>query len=187
MPPITRIYTRGGDQGGTRLGGGQKVSKSALRLECYGTVDELNSHLGVVRASGPCEDLCEPLARIQNELFDLGSDLCFLEEDKGKWSIPQIREDQVEALEREIDDIMAQAPPLANFILPGGTPAAANLHVARTVCRRAERLCVRLQDQERLSPLVIRYLNRLSDWLFAASRLDNLRRGVPEPLWRPGG
>ncbi|MBK9577207.1 MAG: cob(I)yrinic acid a,c-diamide adenosyltransferase [Fibrobacteres bacterium] len=187
MPPITRIYTRGGDQGNTRLGGGQKISKTALRLECYGTVDELNSQLGVVRALGTCEDLAEPLARIQNELFDLGSDLCFLEEDKGKWSIPQIREDRVEALEREIDEIMRETPPLENFILPGGTPAAATLHVARTVCRRAERLCVRLQDEERTNPLVVRYLNRLSDWLFAASRIENLRKGVAEPLWRPGG
>ncbi|MBK8804902.1 MAG: cob(I)yrinic acid a,c-diamide adenosyltransferase [Fibrobacteres bacterium] len=187
MPPITRIYTRGGDQGNTRLGGGQKVSKTALRLECYGTVDELNSQLGLVRALGACQDLLEPLERIQNELFDLGSDLCFLEEDKGKWSIPQIREDRVEALEREIDGFMRETPPLENFILPGGTTAAATLHVARTVCRRAERLCVRLQDEERTNPLVVRYLNRLSDWLFAASRLENLRCGVAEPLWRPGG
>lgn len=187
MPPITRIYTRGGDQGQTRLGGGQKVSKASSRLECYGTVDELNSHLGLCRSLSPCEELLPLLLRIQNELFDLGSDLCFLEEDKGKWKIPQVTEASIEVMESEIDRFQAEAGPLENFILPGGSRAASCLHVARTVCRRAERECVRMLDQEPIHPLVIRYLNRLSDWLFAASRLENLRAGVEEPLWRPGG
>jgi|ERR1035437_8863671 cob(I)alamin adenosyltransferase len=186
MPPLSRLYTRTGDQGQTRLGGGQKVAKSSLRLECYGTVDELNSVLGLVRSMEPCEEIAAPLLRIQNELFDLGSDLCFLEEDKGKWPIPQIRPDQIESLEREIDAMQSQTGPLANFILPGGNRAAASLHVARTVCRRAERLCVRLASEEPLAPLVVQYLNRLSDWLFAAPRLENLRCRIEDPLWRPG-
>ena len=186
MPPLSRLYTRAGDLGQTRLGGGQKVPKSSLRLECYGTVDELNSVLGLVRSLEPCPEIAEPVLRIQNELFDLGSDLCFLEEDKGKWPTPQIRPDQIDALEREIDSMQSQTGPLANFILPGGSRAAAALHVARTVCRRAERLCVRLAEEEALAPLVIQYLNRLSDWLFAAPRLENAQAGVEEPLWRPG-
>jgi len=106
MPPLTRLYTRTGDDGSTRLGGGQKVSKSSLRLECYGTVDELNSQLGFVVSLGPDAEIAASLQRIQNELFDLGSDLCFLEEDKSKWSIPQTREDQIETLEREIDQLV---------------------------------------------------------------------------------
>jgi len=186
MPPLSRLYTRAGDQGQTRLGGGQIVAKSDLRLECYGTVDELNSVLGLVRALEPCAEIAEPLLRIQNELFDLGSDLCFLEEDKGKWPLPQVRPDQIETLEQEIDSMQSQTGPLANFILPGGSRAAASLHVARTVCRRAERLCVRLAEEETVAPLVIQYLNRLSDWLFAAPRLENAKAGVEEPLWRPG-
>ena len=186
MPPLSRLYTRAGDLGQTRLGGGQIVAKSSLRLECYGTVDELNSILGLVRSLEPCAEIAHPLPRIQNELFDLGSDLCFLEEDKGKWPIPHVRPDQIEALEREIDSMQSQTGPLANFILPGGSRAAASLHVARTVCRRAERLCVRLADEEPVAPLVIQYLNRLSDWLFAAPRLENAKAGVEESLWRPG-
>ena len=186
MPPLSRLYTRAGDQGQTRLGGGQKIAKSSLRLECYGTVDELNSVLGVVLSMDPCAEIAGPVLRIQNELFDLGSDLCFLEEDKGKWPIPHVRPDQIESLEREIDSMQSRTGPLANFILPGGNRAAASLHVARTVCRRAERLCVRLAEEEALAPLVIEYLNRLSDWLFAAPRLENARAGVEEPLWRPG-
>ena len=187
MPRLTKLYTRAGDHGHTRLGGGQTVPKSNLRLECYGTVDELNSLLGLVRSLEPCVEIAAPLLRIQNELFDLGSDLCFLEEDKGKWPIPQIREAQVDALEAEIDFLQSAVGPLANFILPGGSRAAASLHVARTVCRRAERLCVRLSEDEAVSPLSLRYLNRLSDWLFAAPRLENARAGIEDPLWRPGG
>jgi cob(I)alamin adenosyltransferase len=186
MPPLNKLYTRAGDQGQTRLGGGQKVPKSNLRLECYGTVDELNSNLGVVRSLDPCQEIAGPLLRIQNELFDLGSDLCFLEEDKGKWPLPQVRPEQIQALEREIDAMQAAVGPLANFILPGGNRAAAALHVARTVCRRAERLCVHLSEREPVAPLVLEYLNRLSDWLFAAPRLENARAGIQDPLWRPG-
>lgn len=186
MPPLSKLYTRAGDLGQARLGGGQKVPKSNLRLECYGTVDELNSNLGVVRSLDPCPEIAGPLLRIQNELFDLGSDLCFLEEDKGKWPLPQVRPEQIQALEREIDTMQAATGPLANFILPGGSRAAAALHVARTVCRRAERLCVHLSEKEPVAPLVLEYLNRLSDWLFAAPRLENARVGIQDPLWRPG-
>ena len=186
MPPLTRLYTRAGDKGATRLGGGQKVPKNSLRLECYGTVDELNSNLGFVVSLDPGHELAPSLQRIQNELFDLGSDLCFLEEDKGKWSIPKIRDEQISALESEIDAFQGRTGPLANFILPGGTKVAAGLHVCRTVCRRLERLCVTLDAEEPLDPLVLRYVNRLSDWLFAAPRLANQLAGVAEPLWKPG-
>jgi cob(I)alamin adenosyltransferase len=180
------LYTKTGDTGQTRLGGGQKVPKSNLRLEAYGTIDELNSHLGLVLALGVVDEVATPLRRIQNELLDLGSDLCFLEEDKGKWNIPQVRPDQIEALEHEIDAMQSATGPLTNFILPGGSPGAASLHVARTVCRRAERILARLAEVEAIHPLCLQYVNRLSDWLFAAPRLENLRRGIEDPLWRPG-
>jgi cob(I)alamin adenosyltransferase len=183
VPPLTRLYTKGGDKGLTRLGGGQSVSKDDLRLESYGTVDELNSVIGVVLASAPTEELRVALVRIQHELFNLGSDLCFLEEDKGKWPIPQVEERHVLALEGEIDTYQAACGPLTNFILPGGTMAAAQLHVARTVCRRAERLVTHLQSKEAIGAWTLRYLNRLSDWLFAASRFENLSKGTQEPLW----
>lgn len=183
MPPLTRLYTRAGDKGSTRLGGGQKVDKDSLRLECYGSVDELNSVLGLAIALQPCDALREPLARIQHELFNLGSDLCFLEEDKGKWPIPHVEARHISTLESEIDAFQDATGKLENFILPGGTPVAAQLHVARTVCRRAERLLVHLGREEAVSPDPLRYLNRLSDWLFAASRFENKERAVPEPLW----
>lgn len=183
MPPLSRLYTRAGDQGSTRLGGGQKVDKDSLRLDCYGTVDELNSSLGLVLAFGPCEALAKALPRIQNELFNVGSDLCFLEEDKAKWPLPKVEARHIEALEEEIDTFQAATGNLANFILPDGTLAAAQLHVARTLCRRAERLLVRLGREEPVAGEPLRYLNRLSDWLFAASRFENRERGVAEPLW----
>jgi len=183
MPPLTRLYTRAGDKGSTRLGGGQHVDKDNLRLECYGTVDELNSLLGVAVALGPCEILGVALPRIQHELFNLGSDLCFLEEDKGKWPIPKVEQRHIDVLESEIDAFQSATGKLENFILPGGTVVAAQLHVARTVCRRAERLLVHLARHEAVSPDPLRYLNRLSDWLFAASRMENLAKGVAEPLW----
>lgn len=183
MPPLTRLYTRTGDKGSTRLGGGQAVSKDSLRLECYGTVDELNSCIGLALAQGPCKPLSEALQRIQHELFNLGSDLCFLEEDKGKWPLPKVESRHIEALETEIDTFQAATGNLANFILPGGNLVAAQLHVARTVCRRAERLLVHLMREEPTKPEPLLYLNRLSDWLFAASRFENHERGIQEPLW----
>lgn len=183
MPPLTRLYTRTGDKGATRLGGGQSVEKCSLRLECYGTVDELNSVLGLAIAFGPCSTLSEPLHRLQHELFILGSDLCFLEDDKRKWAVPAIQSRHVDALEAEIDSFQDASGRLENFILPGGNTVAAQLHVARTVCRRAERLLVQLGHQEPTSDNSLRYLNRLSDWLFAAARIENRERSISEPLW----
>lgn len=186
MPRLTKIYTKGGDKGLTSLGGGQRVPKDDLRVGVYGTVDELNSQLGVALALGLSERLSAEIAHIQNDLFDLGSDLCFLEEDKGKWSIPQIEARHVERLETLIDEITAIVGPLENFILPGGNLGAAQLHVARTVCRRAEREASTLAREQGVGPHVISYLNRLSDALFVMARFENHQRGVPEPLWQPG-
>lgn len=186
MPRLTKIYTKGGDKGTTALGGGQRVPKDDLRVSTYGTVDELNSQIGVALAVGLCDRLVQELPQIQNELFDLGSDLCFLEEDRGKWAIPQIEARHLEKLERLIDEMTAVVGPLENFILPGGSRGAAQLHVARTVCRRAEREATTLAREQGVGPQVISYLNRLSDALFVMARFENHQRSVPEPLWKPG-
>ena len=183
MPKITKIYTRVGDGGETGLGGGQRLPKDALRIESYGTVDELNSTIGVALAGGLADDLVGPLGRIQNELFHLGSDLCILEEDKEAMPVPRIEPHHIEALEAELDRFTEEVGPLENFILPGGSPGAAALHVARTVCRRAERLCVALRREEPIGEHVIGYLNRLSDALFVMARLENKRRGVADVTW----
>ena len=183
MPRITKVYTRTGDDGTTGLGGGQRVRKDSARIEAYGTVDELNSVLGVALASGVNDTIAEPLRNIQNELFHLGSDLCILEEDKAKTPVPRIEERHVVALERLMDRLSEELSPLENFILPGGSPGAAHLHVARTVCRRAERLVVALSRTEPVGPWTVRYLNRLSDALFVMARHENKRRGVPDVLW----
>ena len=183
MPRITRVYTRTGDDGTTGLGGGQRVSKDSLRIEAYGTVDELNSAVGVALASGLNEAVAGPLRTIQNELFHLGSDLCILEEDKAKMPVPRIEERHVLALETLMDRLSEELPPLENFILPGGAAGAAHLHVARTVCRRAERLLVALSREEGVGAWTVRYLNRLSDALFVMARHENKRRGVPDVLW----
>lgn len=183
MPRLTKIYTRGGDQGLTALGSGTRVAKDALRVQAYGTADELNSQLGVAVAGGLCERLATLLPTIQNELFHLGSDLCFTEEDKRKYNIPLIEERHVTALEVVIDELTAVVGPLENFILPGGSLGAAQLHVARTICRRAEREVVTLGREEAIGPYVLQYLNRLSDALFVMARYENHMRGMPEPLW----
>lgn len=183
MPRITKVYTRQGDRGTTRLGGGQEVPKDALRIDAYGTVDELSSVLGVVLASGVGEPLAAELRRIQNELFHLGSDLCILEEDKARMPVPKIEAKHVDALEALMDRLSVQLPPLANFILPGGAPAAAHLHVGRTVCRRAERLLVALAREEAVGEHTVRYLNRLSDALFVMARYQNRLSGEPDVLW----
>lgn len=183
MPRLTKIYTRKGDDGTTGLGGGQRVPKDSLRVQAYGTVDELNSCIGVALAHGLSPRLAEVLPTIQNELFHLGSDLCFLEEDKGKYRLPQVEARHVEALERLIDEMTKVVGPLENFILPGGSLGAAALHVARTVCRRAEREVISLSRVEGIGANVVRYLNRLSDALFVMARYENKQRGVPEPLW----
>ncbi|HVT57795.1 MAG TPA: cob(I)yrinic acid a,c-diamide adenosyltransferase [Thermoanaerobaculia bacterium] len=183
MPRITRVYTRTGDDGTTGLGGGRRVPKDSARIAAYGTVDELNSTLGVVLAAGPDARLGPVLARIQNELFNLGSDLCVPEEDKAQLAVPVIEQRHVEALEELMDELNEELGPLANFILPGGSLAAAHLHVARTVCRRAERQLVSLSRLESIGPWTLRYLNRLSDALFVMARFENRGKGISDLLW----
>ena len=187
MPRLTKIYTKKGDDGTTGLGGGQRVPKDALRVEAYGTVDELNSHIGVALAFGLCDRLTDVLTSVQNELFDLGSDLCFVEEDKARFPLPQMEERHVVRLENLIDEMTAETGALQNFILPGGSVGAAYLHVARTVCRRAEREVATLAGEEGVGPYVLSYLNRLSDALFVMARYENAETDTPEPLWQPGG
>ena len=186
MPRLTKIYTRTGDTGDTALGGGQRVPKDNLRVDVYGTVDELNSHIGVALALGLDPKLDAALRRIQNELFDVGSDLCFIEADKQKWPLPQVEARHIAAMEDMIDEMQTVVGTLENFILPGGAPGAAQLHVARTVCRRAERDATTLAREESIGPFVLAYLNPLSDLLFVMARFENHARGVAEPLWRPG-
>ncbi len=183
MPRLTKIYTRTGDDGTTGLSGGQRVPKESLRVSAYGTVDELNSLLGVAQSGGLCDYLREPVNEIQNTLFHLGSDLSFLEADKQKFGIPQIEERHVLRLEGWIDEVTAVIGLLKNFILPGGSLGAAHLHVARAVCRRAERDVIVLAREEPVGKFVIPYLNRLSDALFVMARYENYERDVSEPLW----
>ena len=189
MVRINRVYTRTGDAGKTRLAGGQEIDKTAIRIESYGTVDELNSHLGLVlealRAISGLDDLRANLLRVQNELFDLGSQLAVLAEDRQP-TTPVIRPEAIRRLEAEIDAMNGELGDLTSFILPGGGEAGARLHVARTVCRRAERRVIRLGEESPLDGTEIPYLNRLSDWLFVAARFAAHRQGVAETLWRPG-
>jgi cob(I)alamin adenosyltransferase len=183
MPRITKVYTRTGDDGTTALGGGQRVRKNSLRINAYGTVDELNSAIGVAMTTGLEGSIRDNLGRIQNELFNLGSDLCILEEDKQAMPVPVIEQRHVDSLESIMDSLSEELPPLENFILPGGSGGAAQLHMARTVCRRAERDLVGLSAQEAVNPVAIEYLNRLSDALFVMAHYENLKKGVPEVLW----
>ena len=182
---LTRIYTRGGDRGETSLGDGSRVSKLDPRIGAFGTVDELNSLLGVVLAAGPPEKLRTVLERIQNELFDVGADI----------SVPygvgdgrlRVEQASIDELERLCDRFNAELPELRSFVLPGGEELAARLHVARAVCRRAERDALAAAQELELNPLVLVYLNRLSDLLFILARSANLAAGRDEPLWKPGG
>jgi cob(I)alamin adenosyltransferase len=183
MPRLTRLYTRKGDDGSTALGSRRRVSKDSPRVAGYGAVDELNAALGMALAVGLSARLTEILPGLQNELFHLGSDLCFTEEDKKQFAIPQIELRHVKRLERLIDELNESVGPLENFILPGGAPGAAALHIARTTCRRAEREVVTLAREEAIGAQVLPYLNRLSDLLFVMSRYENRARGAPEPLW----
>ena len=191
MVVLNRIYTRTGDAGETALGTGDRVSKAHLRIQAYGTVDETNATLGLVRlhtASADMQKLDQMLARIQNELFDLGADLCVPETGKDLGYEPlRILPKQYERIEAEIDELNAELSPLRSFVLPGGHPAAAYLHLARTVCRRAERLVVELasHEGEHVSEGAIAYVNRLSDFFFVASRWANAR-SVGDVLWVPG-
>jgi cob(I)alamin adenosyltransferase len=184
MVRLTRIYTRGGDTGETSLGDGARVPKHALRVAAYGTVDEANAAIGIARLhADPAAD--EMLDRIQNDLFDLGADLCTPEDGRRGSGGLRIAATQVERLEHEIDAMNATLQPLDSFILPGGTPAAAYLHVARTVTRRAERLVSELAGTEPVNAEALKYLNRLSDHLFVLARRVN-DNGARDVLWQPG-
>ncbi len=183
MPRITKVYTRTGDEGLTSLGDGERVAKTAVRIEAYGTVDELNAAIGIALASDPAEAVIGPLRRIQNELFHVGADLCIPDQHKQNHPGPRIEPRHIEALEQLMDQLTEQLPPLENFVLPGGTLAAAQLHVARTICRRAERDTLRLAALEPLSADLLRYMNRLSDVLFVLARYENLTRGQPDITW----
>lgn len=193
MVTLNKIYTKSGDKGTTSLATGERVAKHALRIESYGTVDETNSVIGIVRLhTGNMPKLDAMLARIQNELFDLGADLATPEKDeKLDWEPLRILEAQVTRLEAEIDEMNAALEPLRSFVLPGGTPSAAYLHLARTVCRRAERQVTALMEgpHERVNEAALRYLNRLSDFLFVAARYANLGEdgnGPGDVMWVPG-
>ncbi len=188
MVVLNRIYTRTGDTGTTALAAGGRRPKYDLRIEAYGTVDETNACLGLVRLHTSGDPLDAILSRIQNDLFDLGSDLATVETGKPLPYAPlRITQGQVDRLEHEIDDMNAHLSTLRSFVLPGGTAAAAALHLARTVCRRAERRVVELAEKpdEVVSPEAVRYLNRLSDLLFVASRYIN-DKGALDVLWVPG-
>ena len=189
MIVLNKIYTRTGDKGMTALGTGDRVAKHNVRVETYGTTDEVNSVLGVARLhAGNTPEIDIALSRIQNDLFDLGADLCFPESDEPLDYEPlRVTDTQVDWLETEIDRLNGDLEPLNSFILPGGTPLAAHLHHARTVSRRAERLCVALGEAEpgKVSDAVLKYLNRLSDYLFVAARWCN-EKGRADVLWTPG-
>ncbi|WP_243369682.1 cob(I)yrinic acid a,c-diamide adenosyltransferase [Microvirga solisilvae] len=188
MVVLNRIYTRTGDNGTTALAAGGRRPKHDLRIEAFGTVDETNACIGLVRLHTADLPIDAMLGRIQNDLFDLGADLATVETDKPLPYEPlRISQGQVDRLEREIDELNADLAPLRSFVLPGGTPAAAALHLARTVCRRAERNVVELiqNPDETVSDAVVKYLNRLSDFLFVASRYIN-DKGALDVLWVPG-
>src|SRR5438105_682635 len=181
---LTRIYTRGGDGGETSLGDGSRVPKLDPRIAAFGTVDELNSLLGLVLAAELDDSQRSTLERIQNELFDLGADLSVPFEIRDRLRVEQVGIDRLEA---DCDRFNAGLPPLRSFVLPGGAESAALLHVARAACRRAEREALAASGQVEINPLVVVYLNRLSDLLFILARAANAAAGTPEPLWRPGG
>jgi cob(I)alamin adenosyltransferase len=188
MVTLNRIYTRTGDAGTTRLASGAPVSKDDPRVRAYGEVDETNACIGLVRLHTRGDGVLDPiLARIQNELFDLGADLATPDRGQAEGAALRIVEPQVERLEREIDQLNGALSPLTSFILPGGSPAAAALHLARTVCRRAERAAVSLAriDGEVVGAPALKYLNRLSDLLFVAARHAN-DKGAADVLWTPG-
>ena len=184
MVRLTRIYTRGGDAGETSLGDGARVAKHDLRVEAFGTVDEAKASIGLARLATPPE-ADAMLARIQNDLFDLGADLCTPEDGRRDAGALRIQASQVERLEREIDALNAELKPLDSFVLPGGTPCAAHLHLARTITRRAERLVAALAARETVNGEALKYLNRLSDHLFVLSRHIN-DKGAGDVLWTPG-
>ena len=188
MVVLNKIYTRTGDDGTTALGSGQRVLKSDLRVEAYGTLDETNAAIGIARLHTQQEPTLDAmLGRIQNDLFDLGADLCFPDESKDARGRLSVSDAQVDRLESEIDELNRALQPLRSFVLPGGSPAASFLHLARTVSRRTERLMVELAARpgESVGDAALRYINRLSDFLFVASRYAN-GKGEADVLWVPG-
>jgi cob(I)alamin adenosyltransferase len=180
---LTRIYTGGGDAGETSLGDGSRVSKLDARIAAYGTVDELNSSVGHVLAADRPDELRSVLERVQNELFDLGVDLSVPLEREGRLRVTQ---EQIRELEQDCDRFNEGLPELKSFVLPGGGEAASRLHLARTICRRSEREALVASRKHEVDPLVLVYLNRLSDLLFVLARFANASEGRAEPLWRPG-
>ena len=185
---LNRIYTKRGDKGETALVGGQRIRKDAVRIDCYGTIDELNSFVGAAAVALPADPriarLSAILLRVQHELFNLGSILATLPEDVHPKQ-PHVTGLEIAQLEREIDEMNEELPPLRSFVLPGGSEANVRLHQCRTICRRAERIAVTLSHEEQVPPDAIQYLNRLSDALFVWSRWVNSMLALPEVLWEP--
>lgn len=180
-----KIYTKTGDLGNTSLLGGTKVLKSDLRIEAYGTVDELNSYLGLCRDLITGESEKSVIKEIQDRLFTMGSALACDPEKETKMKIPDLGENDITFLEKEIDRMDEVLPEMRSFILPGGHPTVSHLHIARCICRRAERCCVRLHVESELEPVIIKYLNRLSDYLFMLARFNGMQLSVEETPWRP--
>jgi len=185
MVKLDKIYTRGGDKGKTSLGNGERVDKNSIRVEAFGTVDESNSVLGIaiINLKSPFKEM---VFRIQNDLFDLGADLCVPENKKLDYEPLRITQFQVDRLEKEIDTMNSRLNTLKSFILPGGTLESSYLHLARTTARKAERLMVTLSQKENINPISIKYINRLSDHLFVLARLVNKDNNQPDILWVPG-
>lgn len=183
MARLTNIVTRTGDDGTTGLAGGGRVSKDSPRVWAFGTVDELNSAIGVVRSLNADPDVDAHLRVIQNDLFNLGGELA-TPPDKLQKGMPGIDRQHVVDLEKQVEELTEELGPLREFILPGGSPVGAQLHVARTICRRAERFCVRLSKEEKIGEFVIPYLNRLSDALFTLARWSNKKAGAKETFWK---
>ncbi len=177
---MARIYTKTGDDGTTGLIDGSRVSKASLRIESYGVVDELNAVIGAVRSNVPPQRVDLILGRVQDDLFTVGANLASPKDGPAEWRVPALGDETIHALELDIDACEGALRPLNRFIIPGGSPAAAMLHVARTVARRAERCCVKLARSEKVDPLIIQYLNRLSDLLFVLARFVNQQESRPE-------
>ncbi len=180
-----KIYTKTGDKGSTSLIGGVKISKSHLRIETYGTIDELNSHIGLCKDLITNANTLKVLQEIQDRLFTIGATLACDPDRQTKMSLPDLRESDITFLEREIDSMEAILNPMTSFILPGGHVTISQLHIARCVCRRAERSCVRLAEVSSVTPIIIQYLNRLSDYLFVLSRFVGHLLKIPDTTWKP--
>jgi cob(I)alamin adenosyltransferase len=178
------LYTRGGDKGETSLYGAARVAKDSLRVEAYGTIDELNSAIGAAVAACGHKEISKPLKRIQAELFAAGADLATELAGKGRTAVPRIERKDTERLERMVDELQEKLPRLTSFILPGGSQLSASLHLARAVCRRAERRVVALRRAEKINPEMVPYLNRLSTYLFNAARYANVLEGVKDEVWK---